>query len=278
MKNGKYYTPAEFAKLFQIDRQTLIYYDNHGIFSPSFKNMNGYRYYSLDQVFLFAELLSLRRLSIPGARLADYSHHPNGSLLTEIMKDKILEYSEIIEDLTRRTKDLRFSIHQLEYSKYVPLNQIMLVPKGFLYYQRSMMISGKTPHSEALLKSAPLVNKYAEDLFSHKLFFAFLPSFSKLEDLERPHDYRLILLSDDAHAFSNPLTYPPSLYLTLILKDRFHNNPGKYIKEIQSFMKSLCLKSKNVLFITLLRNIWEQSDGSPAFYTKLEMQVEYIDK
>lgn len=75
MKNGKYYTPAEFAKLFQIDRQTLIYYDNHGIFSPSFKNMNGYRYYSLDQVFLFAELLSLRRLSIPGARLADYSHH-----------------------------------------------------------------------------------------------------------------------------------------------------------------------------------------------------------
>ncbi|MGN0953965.1 hypothetical protein, partial [Dialister sp.] len=229
------------------------------------------------QVFLFAELLSLRHLSIPGTRLAEYSHHPNGNLLTEIMKDKILEYSEIIEDLTQRTKNLRYSIHQMESSKYAPLNQTMLVPKGFLYYQRSMIISGKTPHSEALLKSAPLVNKYAEDLFSHKLNFAFLPSFTNLEDLEQPHDYRLILFSDDAHAFSNPLTYPPSLYLTLILKDRFHSNPGKYIKEIQSFMKSLHLKSKNILFITLLRNIWNQSGESPAFYTKLELQVEYVN-
>lgn len=32
MKN--YFTPVEFAKLFGIDKQTLIYYDNRGIFSP----------------------------------------------------------------------------------------------------------------------------------------------------------------------------------------------------------------------------------------------------
>ena len=41
MKSRKYYTPVEFARLFRIDRQTLIYYDNHGIFSPSLKNGNG---------------------------------------------------------------------------------------------------------------------------------------------------------------------------------------------------------------------------------------------
>lgn len=32
MKN--YFTPVEFAKLFGIDKQTLIYYDNRGIFRP----------------------------------------------------------------------------------------------------------------------------------------------------------------------------------------------------------------------------------------------------
>lgn len=37
MKSRKYYTPVEFARLFRIDRQTLIYCDNHGIFSPSLK-------------------------------------------------------------------------------------------------------------------------------------------------------------------------------------------------------------------------------------------------
>lgn len=277
MKNGKYYTPAEFAKLFQIDRQTLIYYDNHGIFSPSFKNKNGYRYYSLEQVFLFAELLSLRRLSIPGIRLSQYSHHPSADLLTEIIKDKVLEYDDKITELSHRIKDLKSTLQKMEENRYMPLEQIMLVPKGTLYYQRSMILSGNTPHCEALLESAPLVNKYAEDLFSRKLCFAFLPFFSHLEELKNPHDYRLILLSDDSQAFVNPLSYPPSLYLTLILKDRFHKSPETFIHKMESFMDNLHLKSKNILFITLLRNIWDQSEKAPTFYTKLELQVEYVN-
>ena len=46
MKQGKsHYTPQEFARLFHIDKQTLIYYDNQGIFSPAFRSEKGYRYY-----------------------------------------------------------------------------------------------------------------------------------------------------------------------------------------------------------------------------------------
>ena len=64
----KFYTPVEFAKLFNIDKQTLIYYDNQGIFEPAFKKENGYRYYSSDQIVLFSVLLSLRKLNIQGYR------------------------------------------------------------------------------------------------------------------------------------------------------------------------------------------------------------------
>lgn len=46
MKQGRnHYTPQEFARLFHIDKQTLIYYDNQGIFSPAFRSEKGYRYY-----------------------------------------------------------------------------------------------------------------------------------------------------------------------------------------------------------------------------------------
>ena len=42
MKQGKsHYTPQEFARLFHIDKQTLIYYDNQGIFSPAFRSEKG---------------------------------------------------------------------------------------------------------------------------------------------------------------------------------------------------------------------------------------------
>lgn len=36
--NALYFSPVEFAKIFGIDKQTLIYYDNQKIFSPKFKN------------------------------------------------------------------------------------------------------------------------------------------------------------------------------------------------------------------------------------------------
>lgn len=128
MKSRKYYTPAEFAKLFRIDRQTLIYYDNHGIFSPSFKNENGYRYYGLDQVFRFAELLALRKLAIPGCRLSEFSAAPSRDLLKEILEDKIMEYEEELQRITRSIKDMKSTIHSMEQENILPMEQIMLIP------------------------------------------------------------------------------------------------------------------------------------------------------
>ncbi|WP_303142292.1 MerR family DNA-binding transcriptional regulator [uncultured Dialister sp.] len=274
MKSRKYYTPAEFAKLFRIDRQTLIYYDNHGIFSPSFKNENGYRYYGLDQVFRFAELLALRKLAIPGCRLSEFSAAPSRDLLKEIPEDKIMEYEEELQRITRSIKDMKSTIHSMEQENILPMEQIMLIPHGTLYCQRSIVFHGHTSHCEAFLQSAPLVSFYARSLFSGALQFSFLPDFQDLEDLASPHDYRLVLLSRDPHIFQNPLSYGPSLYLTMLLEKPFHRNERYYLRRIRTFMEQLHLKSKNTLFITLQRTAATDS-GDPVFHTKLELQVEY---
>lgn len=275
MKSKKYYTPVEFARLFRIDRQTLVYYDNHGVFSPSLKNENGYRYYSLDQVFRFAEILSLRNLSVPGSRLSDYNQQPTTRLLKEILHDKIMEYEDRVSELTGTIKALKSTVQGMEDEQYLPLDRIMLMPQGTRYCQRSRLLTAKTSHREALLQSAALVAMYAENNFSQHLQFSFMPAFSKLEDLAAPHDYHLILLSRDPEAFSNPLTLPPSLYLTIILKDRFHRNRKRYIDRLQSFMDKVHLKNGSTFLITPVRNLWNEGTDEPAFYTKLELQVEY---
>ena len=46
MKND-YFTTGEFAKICSVSKQTLIYYDRVGIFSPDITGSNGYRYYSI---------------------------------------------------------------------------------------------------------------------------------------------------------------------------------------------------------------------------------------
>lgn len=50
MKNKKYlYTTGQFAKLNGVNKRTLHYYDEIGLFSPEFKGENGYRYYTCFQ-------------------------------------------------------------------------------------------------------------------------------------------------------------------------------------------------------------------------------------
>ena len=49
MKDSRYFTPGELAKLFGISKQLLLYYDKNDIFSPEFVDENGYRFYVLSQ-------------------------------------------------------------------------------------------------------------------------------------------------------------------------------------------------------------------------------------
>lgn len=44
--------PAEFAQLYGISKDTLLYYDKIALFRPQVRSENGYRLNSLDQIFL----------------------------------------------------------------------------------------------------------------------------------------------------------------------------------------------------------------------------------
>lgn len=67
-EKGIWLTISEMAKIHGISRQTLIYYDKIKLFSPSFVDANGYRYYSADQIPLLREICFLKSI---GVRLED---------------------------------------------------------------------------------------------------------------------------------------------------------------------------------------------------------------
>ena len=48
-----YFTIGEFASLFKLSKQTLFYYERNNILRPAYIDENGYRYYSLEQYFIF---------------------------------------------------------------------------------------------------------------------------------------------------------------------------------------------------------------------------------
>ncbi|MEG1551671.1 MAG: MerR family DNA-binding transcriptional regulator, partial [Oscillospiraceae bacterium] len=59
-----HFTTGQFAKLHNINKRTLHYYDDIGLFSPAYKGKNGYRYYTYQQSPTLEMLLTLRELNM----------------------------------------------------------------------------------------------------------------------------------------------------------------------------------------------------------------------
>jgi len=56
---------GEFSKIAKTTIKTLRYYDDIGLFKPSFVDENGYRYYDIDQLKDLMKIISLRSFDLP---------------------------------------------------------------------------------------------------------------------------------------------------------------------------------------------------------------------
>ena len=104
MKNSTvYYTPGKVASFYSIKKDTLLFYDRIGLFSPSLRRENGYRYYSADQLSELDTILTLRDLdfSLPDIKdaLANLNTPSFISLLEkeeESIRKKISSYKSLL--------------------------------------------------------------------------------------------------------------------------------------------------------------------------------------
>lgn len=253
MKQGKrHYTPQEFASLFHIDKQTLIYYDNQGIFSPALRSEKGYRYYEAAQILPFAELLSLRNLHISGAEMGAFNQHPSRPKLIELLSDKVMEQEEAIRTMQESIESLKRRIRHLTESRCYPMEQVMLIPKPARLMQRSPLFPARTSFRDACQKSSLLITEYAAHLFDKDLELALSPAVDTLSAISKPHAYHLLLISPHAPSLEmeNPLTLPAALYLTCIIPSPQDALPPSVLSTIEETMQTLSLSPAAPFLIT----------------------------
>ncbi|WP_455539883.1 MerR family transcriptional regulator [Terrisporobacter sp.] len=91
----EFFTIGEISKLFDINKKTLRYYDEIGLFKPSFVNKdNNYRYYTLDQ---FQYLETIKYLKELGLSLEKIKYNLNNVNLEEVI-NSLEEQSNIIDE------------------------------------------------------------------------------------------------------------------------------------------------------------------------------------
>jgi len=108
MKN--YFTISEFAKLRNININSLRYYEKLGLLKPAIiDEKNGYRFYSAEQVSLLNKIILCVQLGIPLKEMVKFLDE-DGNLQSQ----KLLEQGRIIAQ--KRIQEMQNNLDYIEYS------------------------------------------------------------------------------------------------------------------------------------------------------------------
>ena len=99
-KDFTFFTIGQFARLHKINKKTLMWYDEVGIFKPAVVKENGYRYYGYYQSSTLETILLLRELDVPICRIQAFLAHRSSDSLKLLLDEQITELDQKLLRLT----------------------------------------------------------------------------------------------------------------------------------------------------------------------------------
>lgn len=107
--NETYFTAGELAVLFNIPKQTLLYYDKMKLIEPEFISDNGYRHYSMKQYLTLEVIMNLRKIDVPITKIQEYINNRD----LEEFQQMLLEKKEICSRVIEENKKMQDSLNQV---------------------------------------------------------------------------------------------------------------------------------------------------------------------
>lgn len=124
----KLYKISEISSIFNISRQTLIFYDKINVLKPYFINKeNGYRYYSDFQIWDLFFIISLKKAGFSLENIKEYVSIKERERSIVFLEEKIKEIEKKIKDLEESKKNITNSIKDLKNIATEDLTEIRIV-------------------------------------------------------------------------------------------------------------------------------------------------------
>lgn len=109
------FTVGEIARLNGVSKQTLIFYDNEGIFKPKYIDPeNGYRYYTADQLEVLDSILILKEMGLSLKEIKAFMENRNSQVAVKVMKKQQEDINNKIKHLKSVEKRMELKIETLE--------------------------------------------------------------------------------------------------------------------------------------------------------------------
>ena len=272
-----YFTPGELAKLTGISKQILLYYDKNNIFSPSFVDDNGYRYYSLSQYFSLEILITMRKLDIPLQDIMLYLKNKNLHDLKKIYTSKLHEYQDKIKQLQQYESALTKRLSRLEKIESIRLNQIMLSEQSEELYYKSADIPLSITPKKRILKIAEYMFPHLKSKLLEDCVIGFQLNKDEFIQCQKLSQYNIFVQTADMNTNKDTdiLKKESGLYLSLYCNCHYGLIDDDIKLNIKNFININKLSICSDVFVFPIRNYWSATTNSEEI-SQICIQVEYM--
>ena len=120
---------GEFAKLVNIPKHVLFYYDEIGLFKPEIVDEeNNYRYYSYNQYYFFNVIRLLKTLGMPLKEIQSFLDKRSPDTLKEVLQHQVIDLEAQIKTLTQTKTYIHYTLDLIKRMD-MPLNTCFITHK-----------------------------------------------------------------------------------------------------------------------------------------------------
>lgn len=210
---NKLFSIGQFAKLHEINKKTLMWYDEIGLLKPAVIKENGYRYYTYQQSSILEIILMLRELDVPISDIQKFLAARSASTLESLLAENLSKIEQTIAHLTALRGVMEAKRQNMAAILTLDLLDISVIEKKQQSYFVTVDISDHLPFETEIEKVITEAKKYQLHRLHDASYGAMLPV-EKLYQ-EKTDEYAYLYIQ-----MPNPMQ-----------KDRLHIQPkGKYLR------------------------------------------------
>lgn len=226
---------SDFSKLCGVSKQTLIYYDKIGLFSPHFVNEKGYRFYTLEQFSLLGLIKTLKDLETPLEEIKIYINNKNSENFMELLKRKKNQLEEKISSLKSISKAIDKGMDILDEgrSNLAQVGRCQIELHEMEYISVSSLPGCKDSFN--FVKSINELNRIAEDLRIKMPNIHGLVKKAALKDLNESFDIDALYIKNESMNKESVIK-PKGRYAVIYHQGTFDETYKSY-KKLLSFIK-----------------------------------------
>lgn len=222
-ENPTFLTTSQFAKLHEVNKRTLHYYDEIDLFSPQEKSENQYRYYNSRQSIDFEYIRMLKELHMSISEIKNYVQNPNPADFTAIANEKINEIDQQIAHLEKTKVILQQKKEFIKLCENISTEEIRLIEYEEEYFY-------VTPFSFSE-DDLPHIFSYIKDVWGIEQCRMGIGSYIDIEKVRKKdfdHYDGLFTPAPKNISTENMLTKPSGKYICGYLKGSWDNLPYLY--------------------------------------------------